>query len=142
MIGVVDGVDSKRLLKLAVDCEFRTALRDGPIGRAFDARSRVTLASCALLRESDRCSRPADGRTHRCEFGRTRGARYRIAAMLVGKRLLEWNQCSHRIDGGSSVTEATSGLPVWSERLEPLRGPSYVEPSKTVDAGCAMLHIL
>ena len=51
----------------------------------------MTLASCALLRESDRCSRPADGRTHRCEFGRTRGARYRIAAMLVGKRLLEWH---------------------------------------------------
>ena len=51
----------------------------------------MTLASCALLRESDRCSRPADGRTHRCEFGRTRGARYRIAAVLVGKRLLEWH---------------------------------------------------
>ena len=51
----------------------------------------MTLASCALLRESDRCSRPADGRTHRCEFGRTRGARYRIAAMLVGKRFQEWH---------------------------------------------------
>ena len=51
----------------------------------------MTLASCALLRESDPCSRPTDGRTHRCEFGRTRGARYRLAAVLVGKRLLEWH---------------------------------------------------
>ena len=49
-------------------------------------------------------------------------------------------------DGGSSVTEATPGLLVWSERLEPLRGLSYdewyVEPSKTVGAGCAVPHIL
>ena len=47
----------------------------------------MTLASCALLRESGPCCRPTDGRTHRCEFGRTRGARYRLAAVLVGKRL-------------------------------------------------------
>ena len=71
----------------------------------------MTLASCALLRESDRCSGPADGQTHRCEFGRTRGARYRIAAVLVGKHLLQWH--AHiRIDGGPSVTEATPGLSV------------------------------
>ena len=55
------------------------------------ARSRVTRASRALLRESDPCSRPDDSRTHRREFGRTRGARYRIAAVLVGKRLPEWH---------------------------------------------------
>ena len=87
----------------------------------------MTLASCALLHESDLCCRPTDGRTHRCEFGRTRGARYRLAAVLVGKRLLEWHAHIVCIDGGSSVTEATPGLPVWSERLEPLRGPSYDE---------------
>ena len=43
----------------------------------------MTLASCALLRESDPCSRPTDDRTHRCEFGRTRGARYRQASSGV-----------------------------------------------------------
>ena len=69
----------------------------------------MTLASCALLRESDPCSRPANGWTHRCEFGRTRGARYRIAAVLVGKRLRSgmltsycWRILGHR--GGSRVT--------------------------------------
>ena len=51
----------------------------------------MTRASRALLRESDPCSRPDDSRTHRREFGRTRGARYRIAAVLVGKRLPEWH---------------------------------------------------
>ena len=63
-------------------------------------------ASCV---NSDPCSRPADGRTHRCEFGRTRGARYRIAAVLVGKRLRSgmltsycWRILGH--GGGSRVT--------------------------------------
>ena len=92
MLEAVDGVDAKASTETcAVDCEFRPGLRDGPIGRAFGERSRVTLTSCALLREPDPCSRPTDGRTHRCEFGRTRGARYRLAAVLVGKRLLEWH---------------------------------------------------
>ena len=85
----------------------------------------MTLASCALLRESDPCSRPANSRTHRCEFGRTRGARYRLAAVLVGKRLLEWH--AHIVLMADPRSRRRLGLPVWSERLEPLRGPSYDE---------------
>ena len=85
----------------------------------------MTLASCALLRESDPCSRPTDDRTHRCEFGRTRGARYRLAAVLVGKRRLEWH--AHIVLMADPRSRRRPGLPVWSERLEPLRGPSYDE---------------
>ena len=69
----------------------------------------MTRASRALLRESDPCSRPDDSRTRRRKFGRTRGARYRIAAVLVGKRLRSgmltsycWRILGH--GGGSRVT--------------------------------------
>ena len=51
----------------------------------------MTLASRALLRGTDSYSRPADGRKQRCEFKRTRGVRYGVAAVLVGERPPEWH---------------------------------------------------
>ena len=44
-----------------------------------------------LLREADGCSGPHDLSTDCCEFGRTRGARYQIAAVLGCKRLPKWH---------------------------------------------------
>ena len=105
----------------------------------------MTLASRALLRGSDSCSRPADGRKQRCELERTRGVRYRVAAMLVGERLSEWHD--HIVFTADPWPwRRFPGLPAWTERLEPLHGPSYdewhIEPSNTWHAGCAVLHIL
>ena len=86
----------------------------------------MTLASRALLRGPGSCSRPADGRKQRCEFERTRGVRYRVAAMLVGERLPEWHD--HIVfTADPRPWRQFPGLPVWTERLEPLRGPSYDE---------------
>ena len=67
----------------------------------------MTLASRALLRGPDSCSRPADGRKQRCEFERTRGVRYRVAAMLVGESVFQSGMitsCLRRIlgHGGNS----------------------------------------
>ncbi len=83
----------------------------------------MTLASRALLRGPGSCSRPADGRKQRCEFERTRGVRYRVAAMLVGERLPEWHD--HIVfTADPRPWRQFPGLPVWTERLEPLHGPS------------------
>ena len=86
----------------------------------------MTLASRALLRGPGSCSRPADGRKQRCEFERTRGVRYRVAAMLVGERLPEWHD--HIVfTADPRPWRQFPGLLVWTERLEPLHGPSYDE---------------
>ena len=86
----------------------------------------MTIASRALLRGPDSCSRPADGRKQRCEFERTRGVRYRVAAMLVGERLSEWHD--HIVFTADPwPLRLFPGLPEWTERLEPLHGPSYDE---------------
>ena len=86
----------------------------------------MALASRALLRGPDSCSRPADGRKQRCEFERTRGVRYRVAAMLVGERLPEWHD--HIVfTADPRPWRQFPGLTMWTERLEPLHGPSYDE---------------